>query len=152
MEQKRTRSANVLLVEDDPGDQELVSRALRKGAIDTNLTIVSDGVVALDYLKQEGAYTHESAPTPDLVMLDLNMPKVDGRQVLQRMRSDEQLKRIPVIVLTTSKHELDVSTSYELGCNSFITKPVDPTEFVSAIAEIGHYWFELVTLPVGAKI
>ncbi len=152
MEQRKTRTANVLLVEDDPGDQELVCRALRKGMIGINLSIVSDGVAALEFMRHEGEYSPETAPTPDLVILDLNMPKVDGRQVLERMRADERLKRIPVVVLTTSKHEQDVVTSYNLGCNSFITKPVDPIKFVEAIAELGHYWFKLVTLPVEATV
>jgi CheY-like chemotaxis protein len=138
----------VLLIEDDPGDQELTRRALTKGVIKTDLRIVSDGEEALDYLNHGGRYADaDAAPTPDVILLDLNMPKLDGREVLRRVKADPRLKRIPVIMLTTSRRESDILRSYNLGCNSFVTKPVEVDDFITAIGELGEYWFELVTLP-----
>jgi CheY-like chemotaxis protein len=142
--------AVVLLVEDDPGDQELTRRALHNDIIRTDLRIVSDGEEAMEYLHQEDRYLDSGgAPRPDLVLLDLNMPLLDGRGVLKRMRASETLKSIPVVILTTSKQEEDIVRSYKLGCNSFITKPVEMSAFVEVVKELGSYWFELVTLPGG---
>jgi CheY-like chemotaxis protein len=145
---KRTgKPAVVLLVEDDPGDQELTRRALQEDIVRTVLYIVSDGEEAMDFLQHRGRYTNaEEAPRPDLILLDLNLPKLDGRQVLQKIRKDADLHNLPVVVLTTSEHEEDVVHSYDSGCNSFITKPVDILTFMRTVKELGSYWFELVTL------
>jgi CheY-like chemotaxis protein len=143
-----SRRATILLVEDDPGDQELTRRALQQEVIRTDLRIVSDGKEALDYLRREGAFVDPvDAPRPDLILLDLNMPRIDGRQVLERVREDPRISRIPVVALTTSDEEEDVVRSYALGCKSYIKKPVEVENFISAIRELQHYWFELVTLP-----
>jgi CheY-like chemotaxis protein len=145
---KSRRLVTILLVEDDPGDQELTRRALEEDVVRTDLRIVNDGKEALDYLRREGQFSDpEVSPKPDLILLDLNMPRVDGRQVLERVREDPEISRIPVIALTTSDEEEDVLRSYDLGCKSFIKKPVEIETFIQTIRELQHYWFELVTLP-----
>ena len=145
----RIKNATILLVEDDPGDQELTRRALEEDVVHTDLRIVNDGKEALDYLHREGAFSDpENSPRPDLILLDLNMPRVDGRQVLEQVREDPDISRIPVIALTTSDEEEDVLRSYDLGCKSFIKKPVEIDTFIETIRELQHYWFELVTLPM----
>jgi len=137
-----------LLVEDDAGDQELTRRALQEDVLRIDLRIVNDGEQAMDYLlRSRGFGEHERFPRPDLILLDLNMPRLDGRQVLKRVRAHPDLRQLAVVVLTTSQHEEDIVRSYDLGCNSFITKPVDIGAFIKAIGEVGRYWFELVTLP-----
>ncbi len=139
----------VLLAEDDPGDQELTRRALQEDILECDLRIVSDGQETMDYLLRQGDYVDPaSAPRPDLILLDLNMPRIDGRQVLKQVRSHPDLRRIPVVVLTTSSEDEDVLSSYDLGCNSFITKPVELEPFVETLRKLGGYWLELVTLPV----
>lgn len=148
MQQSRGKPAVILLVEDDPGDQELTRRALTDDVLKAELHIVSDGEEALEYLHRRDRYADaQDAPYPDLVLLDLNMPNLDGREVLQRIKADPKLRKLPVVVLTTSRQEADIVRGYDLGCNSFITKPVDVDDFVRAIRELGSYWFELVTLP-----
>ena len=143
-----TKRATILLVEDDPGDQELTRRALEEDVVRTDLRIVNDGKEALDYLRREGSFSDpETSPKPDLILLDLNMPRIDGRQVLEKVREDPEISRIPVIALTTSDEEEDVVRSYDLGCKSFIKKPVEVETFIETIRELQHYWFELVTLP-----
>jgi CheY-like chemotaxis protein len=145
MVERNTKRAIVLLAEDDPGDQELTRRALQEDVLRTTLYVVSDGEEAMDFLLHRGDYDKPAAaPRPDLLLLDLNMPKLDGRQVLQQIRRDEGLRRLPVVVLTTSKQEGDILSSYGLGCNSFITKPVDIVAFIQAVKDLGSYWFELV--------
>lgn len=139
--------AVVLLIEDDLGDQELTRRALEQDVIRADLRCVSDGEEAMDYLYRRGARNSTAAPRPDLVLLDLNLPNLDGRQVLKRIRADDNLRSIPVIILTTSSAEEDILRSYELGCNSFITKPVQVDSFINVVRRLGNYWFELVTLP-----
>lgn len=142
------RCASVLLVEDDPGDQALTRRALEKGKIKVDLRIVCDGEEALHYLRRQGDYADPaSSPRPDLVLLDLNLPKVDGRQVLEQMRDDDSLRRIPVVALTTSKQEEDIVKTYELGVNSYITKPVEMQSFVETLQQLGNYWLQVVVLP-----
>ena len=142
------RRASVLLVEDDPGDQALTRRALQKGRIKIDLTVVDDGEKALDYLLRRGAYADpELSPRPDLVLLDLNLPRLDGRQVLEAIRSDPDVRRIPVVALTTSKQEEDIVRTYDLGVNSYITKPVDIDQFVEMLRHLGNYWFQVVVLP-----
>jgi CheY-like chemotaxis protein len=144
------RPAIILLVEDDPGDQELTCRALAEGKIRNELHIVGDGEEALNYLYRRGAYEDPAgSPRPDLVLLDLNTPKVDGRQVIREMRGDPGLRRVPVIVLTTSDQDEDVVRSYDLGVNSYITKPVDAEEFVRVVRTLETYWFQVVVLPPG---
>ncbi len=142
------RMATILLAEDNPAEQNLARRALEKGVIQCDLRVVSDGEEAMDYLLRRGPYSDpEQSPRPHLILLDLNMPKLDGRQVLERVKSDPALRKIPVVVLTTSRHDEDVARSYELGCNSFIGKPVDVHEFLDALRQLGGYWLRLVVLP-----
>ena len=142
------RTAVILLVEDDPEDQKLTRRALRQSKLRNNLFVVDDGEQALDYLYQQGEFADsESAPRPDLILLDLNVPKLDGRAVLEKIKQDPNLRRIPVVILTTSSQEEDILRSYDLGVNSYITKPVRMDGFVKAIKELEHYWFNLVVLP-----
>jgi CheY-like chemotaxis protein len=138
----------ILLVEDDPGDQELTRRALQGDLLRTDLQIVENGEEALDYLYRRGRFAaREAAPRPDLILLDLNMPRLGGREVLAHIKHDPELGRIPVVVLTTSTQETDIVKSYDLGCNSYIHKPVDIEQFIRVIRQLENYWFELVTLP-----
>ena len=141
------RSIVILLAEDDPGYQKLTRRALKKGNIQNHLYVVNNGEEALDYLFRRGRYKDPAtSPRPDLMLLDLNMPRVDGRQVLEQMRTEPDLRRIAVVVLTTSRQEEDIIRSYDLGCNSFITKPVDMGQFTKIIQTLEQYWFVLVVL------
>ncbi|ORJ54904.1 response regulator [Geothermobacter hydrogeniphilus] len=135
----------ILLVEDNPADVRLTKEALREGKILNNLNVVHDGVEALKYLRGIGEYA--GRPRPELVLLDLNMPKKDGREVLAEVKADEDLKRIPVVVLTTSKAEEDILRSYNLHANCFITKPVDLDQFFGVIKTIESFWLAVVTLP-----
>ncbi|QEF98247.1 Response regulator rcp1 [Stieleria maiorica] len=144
----KRKPAVILLVEDDPGDQELTRRALKHESFNVDLRIAGDGEQAMDYLRREGAFADpESSPTPDLILLDLNMPKRNGREVLGDLQADETLSRIPVVVLTTSEQEADILRSYDLGCNSYIQKPVDIDQFTESVRRLGSYWFGVVTLP-----
>lgn len=140
--------ALILLIDDDPGDRELTRRALEGNELRIELRMVNDGRQALDYLLHRNQFGEPaSAPRPDLILLDLNMPRMNGRRVLQQLREHPELDRIPVIVLTTSGCEDDVLRSYDLGCNSFITKPVEIGKFIEVVRQLGDYWFELVALP-----
>ena len=142
------RNVVILLAEDDPGDQELTRRALENDAFATDLRIVADGEEVLEYLERRGRYEHAgTAPSPDLILLDLNMPKMNGREVLEVLRQNPATARIPVVVLTTSQQEADILRSYDLGCNSFIQKPVELDAFVETVRKLGDYWFDVVTLP-----
>jgi DNA-binding response OmpR family regulator len=142
------RPAVILLIEDDEGDQELTRRSLEKGKIKNDLHIVEDGEQALDYLFRRGRYSDPAvSPRPDLVLLDLNLPKIDGRKILKEIRSTDELKKLIVVILTTSKQEEDIIRSYEMGANSYITKPPDFQQFVKVVQEVGHYWFQVVVLP-----
>ncbi|MFG0264463.1 MAG: response regulator [Rhodopirellula sp. JB055] len=142
------REAIVLMAEDNPAECRLAERALCQGVLRCNLQIVPDGEVALDYLHRRGKFADPTlSPTPDLVLLDLNMPKIDGRQELADIKRDPILKQIPIVILTTSKAEQDVIQSYALGCNSFLSKPVDVTGFIEVLKSLGDYWFKLVVLP-----
>ncbi|MDA8233134.1 MAG: response regulator [Magnetospirillum sp.] len=136
---------DILLVEDNPGDARLAQEALKEGRFPTRLDVVVDGVEAMSFLRQEGEYA--SARRPHLVLLDLNLPRKDGRQVLKEMKSDPGLCRIPVVVLTTSQAEQDVVHSYELHANCYITKPVDLDRFIDVVQSIEEYWCSIVTLP-----
>ncbi len=145
---EKSRLAVILLAEDDPGDQELTRRALEEDVVRVDLRIVSDGEEALDYLHQRGAYADsQAAPRPDLILLDLNMPKLSGREVLNELKRSTDLCRIPVVVLTTSQQEADIIATYDLGCNSYVQKPVDIEQFIDVVRKLGNYWFEIVTLP-----
>jgi CheY-like chemotaxis protein len=142
------RPAIILLAEDDLGDQELTKRALKEGKIENELYIVKDGEEALDYLFRRRRYTDpETSPRPDLFLLDLNMPKIDGRQVLEQICSIHELRNIRVVVLTTSRQEEDITRSYDLGVHSYITKPVDLDQFFNVIRTLEEYWFQIVVLP-----
>lgn len=139
----------ILLVEDEPGDARLVTEALKDSKILCNIHHVWDGEEALDFLRRQGE-RYADVPRPDLVLLDLNLPKVNGRDVLREIRADEALHNLPVIVLTCSEVERDVETAYGLGANSYITKPGDIEQFFRAIGGIQAYWFGLVRLPNGS--
>lgn len=134
----------ILLVEDNPDDELLTLRALKKNNLSENITVVRDGVEALDYLFGTGAYAdRDTAQMPTVILLDLQLPKVNGLQVLQKMRENEQTRYLPVVILTTSKEEQDMVSSYSLGANSFIRKPVDFDKFINAIEQLGQYWLVL---------
>lgn len=135
----------ILLVEDNPGDIRLTQEALKEGTIRNELHVVKDGVEAIDFLKRKGKYTN--SPTPDIILLDLNLPRKDGREVLAEIKADDNLKLIPVIILTTSDADLDVQKSYKLHANCFITKPVDLDQFIFIIRQIETFWFTVVKLP-----
>ncbi len=146
-EQNETRSwprvpANILLVEDNPADVRLTQEALNEGGFAHHLSIAGDGEDALAYLRREGAYA--TAARPDLILLDLNLPKVDGAHVLAEIKSDNALRRIPVVILTTSGSERDVVRSYDLHANSYITKPLDLHQFMAMIASVKAFWFTVV--------
>ncbi|MDX8478022.1 response regulator [Mesorhizobium sp. VK24D] len=139
------RAINILLVEDNPGDARLTIEALRDAKVRNELNVVQDGVEAMALLRREGRYA--DAPRPDLILLDLNLPRMDGRQVLAEIKADENLRRIPVAVLTTSQAEKDILTSYNLHANCYITKPVDLDEFVRVVRGIENFWLSIVKLP-----
>ena len=140
-----TRPFEVLLVEDNPGDARLTREAMKEGRIPNNLNVVPDGVEAMDFLRKKGRYLN--SPRPDLILLDLNLPRMNGREVLQEIKSDPTLRRIPVMVLTTSNAEQDLTSAYNLHANCYITKPVDLEQFMTVVRSIEHFWFRIVTLP-----
>lgn len=135
----------ILLVEDSPGDIRLTRETLRDAKVANRLHVVTDGVEAMLFLNKRGA--HENAPSPDLVLLDLNLPRKDGLEVLAEMKSDPVLRRIPVVVLTTSQAEQDVVRSYNLHANCFVSKPVDLDQFARIVQSIENFWFTVVRLP-----
>jgi CheY-like chemotaxis protein len=141
---RKTRPISVLLVEDNPGDVRLTREAFKEGKIAVNLSVVMDGVEATKYLNKEGNYA--DVPTPDLILLDLNLPKKDGREVLQDIKTDLNLKRIPVVVLTTSNAEQDIMYSYDLHANCYINKPVDFDKFFDVIEKIEEFWLSTAIL------
>ena len=143
--QRALRPIEVLMVEDNPGDVRLTREALRGGKIWNEIHVVMDGVAALDFLYRKPPY--ERAPRPDLVLLDLNLPKKDGREVLAAIKSDPNLKTIPVVILTTSQAEEDVIRAYNLNCNCYVTKPVDFDQFTRIVQTIEQFWLSVVTLP-----
>jgi two-component system, chemotaxis family, response regulator Rcp1 len=136
---------DILLVEDNPGDVRLTIEAFKEGKVFNNLHVVQDGEEAMDFLKKRKS--HAEAPRPDLILLDLNLPKMDGRAVLAEIKSDTELRRIPVVVLTTSKAEEDILRSYDLHANCYITKPVELEEFISIVQNIESFWLSIVKLP-----
>ncbi|MGQ4490050.1 response regulator [Streptomyces sp. 372A] len=135
----------VLLVEDDPGDELMTREAFEDNKIRNTLHVVRDGEEALDFLYRRGAHTE--APRPDLILLDLNLPKYDGRQVLERIKQDPELALIPVVVLTTSSAEEDILRSYKLHANAYVTKPVDLDQFIAAVRQIDDFFVTVVRLP-----
>jgi two-component system, chemotaxis family, response regulator Rcp1 len=134
----------VLLIEDSPGDVRLTQEAFRDSHISIRLHVVIDGVEAMDFLRRKGAYFN--APRPDLILLDLNLPKMDGRQVLARIKEDDGLKTIPTIILTTSEAEVDIMTSYQLQANCYLSKPVQLDAFENLVKGISDFWFTKVKL------
>jgi CheY-like chemotaxis protein len=135
----------ILLVEDNPADVRLTIEALKEEKVYNNLHVVNDGEDALFFLRRQGKYSN--AIRPDLVLLDLNLPKIDGREVLKEVKSDDKLKQIPVVVLTASKAEEDIIKSYNLHANCYITKPVDLKQFIKVAQSIQNFWFTIVKLP-----
>ena len=141
-------SIHILLAEDDPDDRLLTRRALEKSGLANTVDTVEDGEELMKYLRHEGEYADaEAAPRPGLILLDLNMPRMDGREALKKIKSDSELRRIPVIVLTTSEAEQDILQSYDLGVNAFVTKPVTFDDLANALQALGEFWFEIVKLP-----
>ena len=132
----------ILLVEDNPGDVRLTIEGFKEGKILNHLSVVSDGVEALAFLRREGGYA--DAPRPELILLDLNLPRKDGREVLAEIKNDNNLKRIPVVVLTSSEAEQDIAQSYDLHANCYITKPVELDQFITVIKNIQQFWFNIV--------
>ena len=145
--EKAAPPVEILLVEDNPADVRLTQEALKEGKVYNNLHWAKDGVEALEFLKRQGK--HADAPRPDIILLDLNLPKKDGREVLAQIKRDSELKQIPVVVLTTSEAEEDVLKSYELHANCYVTKPVDLEKFIVVVQSIDRFWLSVVTLPPG---
>jgi CheY-like chemotaxis protein len=143
--QRAIRTIDILMVEDDPGDVRLTREALKGSKLLHSLNVVEDGVAALDYLRMVSPYEH--AVRPDLVLLDLNLPKKDGREVLAAMKQDPALRTIPVVILTTSQAEEDVLRAYNLNANCYVTKPVDFDQFMRIVRTIEEFWLNVVTLP-----
>jgi chemotaxis family two-component system response regulator Rcp1 len=135
----------VLLVEDNPGDVRLTREALRDGKVHNNLSVAPDGVEALAFLRREGKYA--DAPRPDVILLDLNLPKKDGREVLEEVKADPSLRNIPVVILTSSEAERDIAQAYALHANCYVTKPVDLDQFITVVKSIEDFWFTIVKLP-----
>lgn len=138
----------ILLVEDNPGDVRLTVEALKGGPMENRLHIVEDGVEAMAFLHREGKYA--GVPRPDIILLDLNLPKKDGRQVLSELKQHPELKRIPVVILTTSKAQEDILRSYDLHANCYITKPVNLDQFITVVRAIENFWLRVVRLPLGS--
>ncbi len=135
----------ILLVEDNPGDVRLCEEALKAGKVLNNLHVAQDGEQAMAFLRRQGQF--DGAPTPDVILLDLNLPKKDGREVLAEVKQDERLRRIPVVVITTSEAEQDIVRSYDLHANCYITKPVDFDQFIRVVQTIENFWLTVVRLP-----
>jgi len=141
----RASPVEILLVEDNPGDVRLTKEALKEGKVYSNLHWAKDGVEALQFLRHQGRFA--DVPRPDIILLDLNLPKKDGREVLSEIKNDDDLKRIPVVILTTSKAEEDVLRSYQLHANCYVTKPVDLEKFIVVVQSIDMFWLTVATLP-----
>lgn len=143
-----TNSVTILLVEDDPGHARLIEKNLRRSHISNPIITLDDGQKALDFLFNEGEYENKSHPSPLLVLLDLNLPVIDGYEVLKRMKEDGRTRRIPVVVLTTTEDKQEVQKCYELGCNVYVTKPIDYDQFCEAIRNLGLF-LSVITIPDG---
>jgi CheY-like chemotaxis protein len=140
-----SRPIEILLIEDNAGDARLAREALRDAKVANNLSWVADGVEAMSFLRREGQYA--AAPRPDLILLDLNLPRKDGREVLSAIKADERLKRIPVVILTTSQAEEDIVRAYHLNANCYISKPVELDQFIKVVKTIEDFWLTIVKLP-----
>lgn len=145
MESGFLRAVEILLVEDNPGDVRLTTEVLKDAKLCNKIHVAVDGVEAVDFLRRRGNYS--TAVRPDLILLDLNLPRKDGREVLEEIKGDEDLKHIPVVVLTTSSAEQDILKSYALHANCYITKPVDLEQFAKVVSSIEEFWFSIVKLP-----
>ncbi len=143
---KPSRAMEILLVEDNPGDARLAKEALKEARVHNNLSVVKDGEEALEFLHRRGRHT--DVPRPDLILLDLNLPRKDGREVLAEIKAHDSIKRIPVVVLTTSEAEEDVLKAYSLNANCYVTKPVDLDQFIKVVKSIEDFWLTIVKLPV----
>lgn len=141
---KQSRAVEIFLIEDNPGDIRLTMEALKEGKMGNNVNVAMDGIEALDFLRRKGRYA--DAPRPDLILLDLNLPKMDGREVLAEIKADDNLRRIPVVILTTSMAEQDILRTYNLHANCYITKPVDMDQFIKVVQSIEEFWFNIVKL------
>ncbi|MBU4277575.1 MAG: response regulator [Proteobacteria bacterium] len=139
------KPVNILLVEDNPGDARLAQEALKENKVANTLHWVDDGVKALEFLRQQGPYA--DAPRPDVILLDLNLPRKDGREVLAEIKDDPDLKRIPVVVLTVSQAEEDILRTYDLHANCYITKPLDLDRFLEVVQQVENFWLTIVKLP-----
>jgi len=144
------RPIEILLVEDSPSDTELTLEALNDFKVHNHVSVVEDGVLAMQFLRRQGPYAQ--APRPDLIMLDLNLPRKDGREVLADIKGDDNLKPIPVVVLTTSRAEQDILSVYQLNANCYINKPVDFNQFLEVVRSIESFWLYVVTLPPAPKV
>jgi len=142
---KSGNAVDILLVEDNPADVALTEEALQESKLSNRLMVAEDGVEALAMLRRQGA--HANLPKPDLILLDLNLPRMDGREVLAEIKKDDSLRRIPVVILTTSKAEEDVFRTYDLHANCYITKPIDLQQFVKVVKTIDDFWLTIVRLP-----
>lgn len=148
--EKHLHPIDILLVEDNPGDSRLAKEALKDTKLKNNLFVVEDGVEAMDFLHKKGKYSQ--MPRPDLIILDLNLPKKDGREVLAEVKTDNDLKRIPVVILTISKAEEDIIRSYNLHANCYVTKPLDLDQFMKVVKSIEDFWLTIVKLPNGKNV
>lgn len=140
------RPVEFLLVEDNPGDVRLTKEALKDSKVRNNLNILGDGISALSFLRRESPY--ENAPRPDIILLDLNLPRMDGRELLSHIKADPKLKRIPVVVITSSEAEQDILRTYDLHVNCYVTKPVDLDQFIKVVQSIETFWLTIVQLPL----
>jgi CheY-like chemotaxis protein len=142
-----SKPIEILLVEDNPGDYRLAMEVFKEAKVNNTMHIVTDGVEALKFLKKKGKY--KESPRPDLILLDLNLPKKDGKEVLAEIKDDDNLKRIPVVILTVSSAEEDIVKSYDLHANAYITKPIDLDQFINVVRSIEDFWLSIVKLPNG---
>jgi CheY-like chemotaxis protein len=149
MNTQETRPIEILLVEDSPSDSELTLEALKDFKVRNHVSVVEDGVLAMQFLRRQGPYAQ--APRPDLIMLDLNLPRKDGREVLADIKGDDHLKTIPIVVLTTSRADQDILRAYQLSANCYINKPVDFNQFLDVVRSIESFWLYVVTLPPAPK-
>ena len=145
----RIKPIEILLAEDNPGDARLTVEGFKNAKVKNNITVVEDGKEALAYLRHEGQYAN--VPLPDLILLDLNMPKKDGREVLAEIKADEKLRRIPVLIFTVSSADKDILAAYDLQASAFITKPIDFDEFITVVRSLEEFWLTIVKLPQGVS-
>jgi len=142
---QKLKPVEILLIEDNPGDVRLIKEGLKENKVLNNLNVVKDGEKAIEFLKREGIYSQ--APVPELIILDLNLPRKNGKEVLEYIKTNDELKLVPVVVLTSSKAEEDIISSYELNANCYITKPVNLDDFISVVKSIEFFWLCIVKLP-----